>query len=616
MGLSITFQPTGIQIDAPRDATILEAAREGGIALQEVLDSPCGGQGLCGSCRVKIVEGETSVPSRVEQELLSAQDLANNHRLACQTVPLTSLVVETHPLHLSDRLHIQLTGLDEDVELDPPVRLMDISVTESPVGEPAAQWGRLCEVIEQQYNLSELTVDTDLRRDISDVFAYSSALVTVRDHEIINLRRETPRPGPLGLAVDLGTTKIAGYLVDLASGDVVAAEGLANPQLPFGSDVVSRLAEAVKNIRSHRKLREVVVEALQELVRILTDRIGAVSRDVEEVVVAGNTAMHHLFLNLPVAQLARSPFVPAVSEPILCKARELGMRLAPGAYLYMIPPIDGFVGGDHVAMILASRLDQAKSPTLGLDIGTNTEIALAREGRLACCSCASGPAFEGRHLSSGMPAAKGAVASLRLGPQGTVARYDTIGGGLPLGICGSGSLDILSEMVRLNIIDENGLLDPFHVLVRKADSGAEFLLFSAWEAGGGRDIVMTQRDISEIQLAKAAIASGIELLMATEEVNPEELSEVLVAGAFGSWLNPMSAVSIGMLPDIPVERIRQIGNAAGAGAIRALVSLSERRKAEKLAHHARRLDLATHPDFGGTFARALRFTFRGDRRDG
>ncbi len=617
MGWPITFQPSGNRIDAPRGVTILEAARMGEFALKRILESPCGGLGVCGRCRVRILDGEASLPSQVEHQFLSTEDLEQNLRLACQAVPLTPLVVETLPVDLGDSPRIELAGLDTDVDLDPPVRLVDFPSPDGIIGEETALLSALRSTMEEVYDLPGLTVDPELGRQITGDFLHTPLVATVRDHEIINLRPRALRPRALGLAVDLGTTKIAGYLVDLESGHIVAAEGLLNPQLPFGSDLVSRLAEALKDERTREDLSRVLVQAIQELALRLTERVGAVSSDVEEAVVAANTAMHHLFLNLPVDRLTKAPYVPAVTEPILAKARDIGLRLAPGAYVYMTPPIGGFIGGDHVAMILATGLHQADSPTLGLDIGTNTEIALGHDGTLTCCSCASGPAFEGGHLSQGMRAAKGALASLRLGPQGNVVRHDTIGGDPPLGLCGSGSLDTVAELVRLKIINENGLLDPSHPRVRNRndDGHPEFLLFSREECEGPRDIVMTQKDISEIQLAKAAIAAGVELLLQSAGLTPDQLSGVLVAGAFGSWLNPLSAVSVGMLPDVPLQRISRVGNAAGAGAVRSLVSVAERRGGEELAHRANKVDLANNPLFGGAFARALRFNSRSDNRD-
>jgi uncharacterized 2Fe-2S/4Fe-4S cluster protein (DUF4445 family) len=505
---------------------------------------------------------------------------------------------------------VAVVGVDPKVKIEPPVRRVDMTVSLEYRRESTTLWETISGELQRRYGLDGLAVDSELSRRAEAVSANFRAVVTLRAREIINLRVNQPVIRQLGLAIDLGTTKIAGYLVDLASGTVVAAKGLLNPQLPFGADVMSRLAQAMKDPQTHRRLGRVAVEGIQGLAGVLIQETGAAMSDVEEVIVAANTAMHHLLLGLPVKQLARAPYEPAVSHPIELKGRDLGLHVAPGAYVYVIPPIGGFVGGDHVAMILATRLNQAKSPTLGLDIGTNTEIVLANHGKLTCCSCASGPAFEGVHISVGMRAEQGALASVTLGPQGNVIHHDTIGGGYPLGMCGSGALDAISEMVRLNIVDQNGLLDRSHPRVRVSnrEGTPEFVLFPAAESGTGRDLAVSQRDIAQIQLAKAAIEAGIGLVLAKEGVDREQLSEVLVAGAFGSHLNPRSAVSIGMLPNLPLERIRQVGNAAGTGAIHALVSLSERRLAEDLACRARRLELTSCPDFSTAFAHALRFT--------
>jgi len=342
----------------------------------------------------------------------------------------------------------------------------------------------------------------------------------------------------------------------------------------------------------------------------LLARAGLEHDQVEDVLLVGNTAMHHLLLRLPVRQLAWAPYLPAVDGPIEIKAREIGLQTSPGAVAHFLPPVAGFVGGDHVAMILASRLHETSGAVLGLDIGTNTEIVLARSGDLVSCSCPSGPAFEGAHIHQGMRAVDGAISRVELTEAGLDINYETIGGRPPRGLCGSGVLDAVAELFLHGIVSDYGVLDRTHPRVRGGGDGpnARFLLVSAADSGLEHDLVLTQKDISEIQLVKAAIASGVELLLRSAGLKIEEIEKVVVAGAFGTHLRLESAVAIGLLPGLPLERFQQVGNAAGTGARMALVSLVERRLAEKIARRVKYLELTANPEFSGTFARALRFS--------
>jgi uncharacterized 2Fe-2S/4Fe-4S cluster protein (DUF4445 family) len=316
----------------------------------------------------------------------------------------------------------------------------------------------------------------------------------------------------------------------------------------------------------------------------------------------GNTAMHHLFLRLPVRQLALSPFVPAVSRALEVKAGELGLNIAPGAYVHLLPNIAGFVGADHVSMLLATDAWQVKETTVALDIGTNTEVSLICKGKIVATSCASGPAFEGGHIKYGMRAADGAIERLRI--DGDKIQYQTINGAPPVGICGSGILDSLSQLYLAGAIDESGRLVKSHRRVRRSKGQLEFILVSTKERKGKPAITITQHDIRELQLAKAAIRTGIQVLLETSGCAEDEIKQVIIAGAFGTYINVASAVAIGMLPSLPLNRFRQVGNAAGMGAKLALISLKSRVKAETAASKVSYIELASAPQFERNFIQA------------
>jgi len=319
--------------------------------------------------------------------------------------------------------------------------------------------------------------------------------------------------------------------------------------------------------------------------------------------VVGNTAMHHLLLRLPVEQLARAPHVPAVARALDIKARNLGLSVAPGASVHLLPNIAGFVGGDHVAMLLAINAWEAEGPMLAIDIGTNTEMSLVIRGEISSVSCASGPAFEGAHISSGMRAAPGAIEHLLIA--GQEIQYHTIHGTEPVGICGSGIFDTLAQLFTNGIIDKGGRIQKNHPRVRETQKGREFVVVSEAERDGGPAITITQEDVRELQLAKAAIQSGIQILLRDKGLSAVDLDEVVVAGAFGTYLNLSSAVAIGMLPAIPASRFRQVGNAAGMGAKIALISREKREAVQKGVHAIRYIELAVAPDFNKTFTQAI-----------
>ena len=402
----------------------------------------------------------------------------------------------------------------------------------------------------------------------------------------------------LGLAVDIGTTKIAGYLVDMESGKTLASKGLMNPQISYGEDVVSRIVAASKSPADAAKLQSLLAEALSRLSAELCTEINAAPTEIIEAVVVGNTAIHHLFLGLPVKQLGLAPYVPAVDEGMDIKAREIGLQIAPGAYVHLLPNIAGYVGADHVAMLLATRLSDAHGITLAIDIGTNTEICLNSGGRMTSVSCASGPAFEGAHIKFGMRAAPGAIEHVRLEKD----RLDiqTIAGEPPVGICGSGLLDVVAQLRLNNILDRGGRMGA-HSLVRIHNGGNEFVLV---ERQDHEPITVSQKDVRELQLAKAAIRLGIQALVIAEGLTENDIEQVIIAGAFGTFIDVKSAITIGMLPPLPLERFKQVGNAAGTGARLALISLSQRSKARQISQQDGYIELASVPNFNRKFAEA------------
>jgi len=497
---------------------------------------------------------------------------------------------------------VQVEGLEITVHPEPPVRAYRLQLAAPSLSAPQADADRLLEALNQQHQLHCGKVDIDVLRILSDQLRSWNweCQAIVRNDEVIAL---LPRPShQLGLAIDLGTTKIAGYLVDLSDGRTLAAKGSMNPQISYGEDIISRITGVVQSPDEGVQLQKLAVEAINELSADLCAEVSANTEEIVEAVVVGNTAMHHLFLGLPVRQLALSPFVPAVSRALDIKARALDLRIAPGAYVYLVPNIAGFVGADHVAMLLATEALQAEGPIVALDIGTNTEVSLVNKEEIATVSCASGPAFEGGHIKDGMRAATGAIERLRIA--GDSIQYQTIGEAPPIGICGSGILDAMAQLYLAGIIDEGGRIVENHPRVHTYKGQREFVLVSKEERGGQPAISITQQDIRELQLAKAAIRTGIQVLLEANGCSEDEIKQVIIAGAFGTYIDVASAVAIGMLPSLPLNRFRQAGNAAGMGAKLALISLSQRAKAQAVASRVNYIELASAPNFEQTFIQA------------
>ncbi len=609
MSVIIEFEPAGRRIEAEPGQTVIQAAR--GMFTHESggISAPCGGRGLCGRCRVRLVEGEFSPPNEVERRLLGRKGLDEGYRLACQAVIIGPAKVEIPPEALTGRQKLQLDGTDAAVVPEPAIKRYSIPLKTTSVDYPYSTWQQVEAFLAQNYGLSGLRIDPGLIGRVEALAGDDPITISIRGREITSAFLTGGMRKPVGLAVDLGTTKIAGFLVDLETGMTLAAEGILNPQIAYGEDVISRLAYALEGEEQYSRIVQVLREGLDRLLHALCGAAGVVPEDIEEAVIVGNTAMHHLLLRLPVNQLARSPYVPAVTLPLEIKARDLGLGMAFGAVAYLVPVVAGFVGGDHVAMILSSRIHEARGVTLGLDIGTNTEIVLARGGEMISCSCASGPAFEGAHIQQGMRAIDGAISRVEVADGGLKLHYETIGGSPPVGICGSGILDAVAGLYRAGVINYNGRLDVSHPRVRfnGERKAAEYVLVPSEESGFDRDVVITQKDISEIQLAKAAIAAGIKVLLEKAGLEEEDIEMVIVAGAFGTHLRLESAVAIGMLPDLPLERFQQVGNAAGAGARMILLSETERRRAEEIARNIKYIELAAMPEFSNNFLNQMRF---------
>ena len=595
----IDFQPIGRRIHAEYGTKIFEVTRDYGVGLASL----CGGKGTCGKCKVRILSGEVSPLDEREEKALSAEEIAQGYRLACLTKVYGDIKVEIPVESLVVSQRIQLSGEEKGAIVDPVVQTVTVSLSRPSNTDNRSDQVRLTDYLAENYGLKDIHIDLYAQRRLSSILRDNEwrAKIGLYGNEVVTAVRVEDRL--LGVAIDVGTTKIAAYLTDLETGEIMAAKGMMNPQIAYGEDVISRVSYAIDH--DGETLQHTVVDGLNQLIGELCSERDLAPDCIAEMVLVGNTAMHHLSLGLPVRQLILAPYVPAVSRPLYTKSRDIGIIVSPGAYVYTMPNIAGFVGADHVAMLLATGFNDVCATTMGIDIGTNTEITLATNGQLRACSCASGPAFEGAHIKNGMRAMAGAIEKVRI--NGASVTLQTIDDQPPIGLCGSGVLDAIAQLLGAGIIDEMGKLKS-SPCVRQTETGKEFVLARQDQSGTGKDITLTEKDISEIQLAKGAVASGIHILLENANIAWHKIDEVIIAGAFGTYIDVASAISIGMLPPLPVQRFSQVGNAAGVGAKLALISKTRRQTGVDISRRVSHVELTSYPGYLRVFANALRFS--------
>ncbi|MGD0709333.1 MAG: ASKHA domain-containing protein [Anaerolineaceae bacterium] len=593
--LKIDFEPIGRRVKVSPGTTILEAARLAGIDLVSV----CGGAGTCGRCQVRIRSGLASEITDTERKKLSEAEVKEGFRLACQTSLSEDTCIQVPPQSLTTPQRTQLEGQGDELPVTIDWKLAGLSMRLPSLDDLTADLTRFREGVSGA-GFSKVEIESSALVSLPEQLRKNQwdGQVVLRGMSGKKYRAVSFLPSatiPVGIAVDIGTTKIAMYLVDLQNGRTLAKSGAMNPQISYGEDVISRISYCNTHADGRKVLQSVLVETLNAMIEENCQTAGITRDQLVEGVMVGNTVMHHLFGGFPVQQLGEAPYVAAVSEAVELHAASIGLMMAPGAHIYLPPNIAGYVGGDHVAMLLATGTWNSKKNVIALDIGTNTEVCLASEGKLYCCSCASGPAFEGAHIQAGMRAARGAIERVEI-LNGNVF-VQSIGGLAPVGICGSGILDAVAEMTLAKIVDTRGSLRSGSPGVRARNDHQEFVLVTASESGTQDDIVITRSDVNQIQLAKAAIRAGVDVLLTEAKLDAQALDEFIVAGAFGTYLDLEHAVRIGMFPNLPLERFKQVGNAAGSGAKQLLVSKERRRAADLIAEKMRYIELTTYPGF-------------------
>ena len=590
---TLRFTQLDREISAQSGESLFQSARRHGVRIV----GACGGRGTCGTCVVHVAEGSVE---RVDAGFdATAEDAFSGKKWvrACQVRPCGDCRIEVAPRSLAVVVRAEIdTGADDErLPLDPTISNHDLVLAEATLADPLSDADRLRQAI----GVPVLAFDLAAARRLPGLLHEQSRALRARLRygEVIDVA--TSGRHALGLAVDLGTTNVAGFLVDLESGVRLAGLGIENPQAAWGADLISRINYAIGGAVPANELREAALEAINALAHDLCYAIGATRHDIVDVSVCGNTAMHHLLLGLPVRQLGRAPFVAAIREGIDAKARDLGLAVNPGAWIHIAPSIGGFVGGDHVSALLATESRWSEGRTsLVMDIGTNTEISLIHAGILRSVSSPSGPALEGGHISCGMRAAEGAIERVTLAADGALA-VRTIGNCEPVGLCGSGVLDALATLHRSGVVDVRGRIAEHHPVVVQHQGKRAVQL-----APG---VLLTQHDVRAVQLAKAAIRTAVDMLLVEAGLDTWQIDRIIIAGSFGAYIDIESGIEIGLFPDLPRERYDQVGNAAGVGVRMLLISGAARQRARELAASSRYIELSSRSGFQKRFLHNIGF---------
>ncbi|MGC2063373.1 MAG: ASKHA domain-containing protein [Thermodesulfovibrionales bacterium] len=629
MDHTIIFQPSGRRGLVPEGTTILDASRKLGVDIEAV----CGELIVCGKCRVNIMEGKfqkeditssmkhLSSLDEKESKVLERKDAEEHVRLACCSKIYGDVLVFVPEASRTGKQVVSKAAGRIKVKLKPAVRKYYLELPEPNLDDPLGDFERIEETLyKNNPKMKKLSIDYRALQKLPDILRKSDWKVTAtvwNDAEIIRVEAGKVEHN-IGLAVDIGTTSVAGYLTDLNTGNVIVTESMMNPQVRYGEDVMSRISYCMFNEETGLKeLQDTIIEGLNAIAKQATHKAGLSTDDISEMTIVCNTAMHHILLGINPEYMGVAPFTPALHHSVDIKAERLGIHILSAGNIHVLPIEAGFVGADNVGCLIADKPHKRKEMTLLIDIGTNGELVLGNRDKLISCSCATGPALEGAQIEFGMRAAPGAIERVKIDPKTLAATYKVIGSNRwsdgkvnmqAKGICGSAIIDVIAEMFLAGILKKNGQvnMDLKSPRIRKNDKGlSEYVLAWKHETAVDADIVVNQKDVRAIQLAKGALYSGCLIML--RKLGIKKFDRLAVAGAFGSHIDKVAAMAIGMFPDCDLKKVEYIGNAAGDGARIALLSTDERKEANVIARKVEYVELALEEDFNDRFGEAMQF---------
>lgn len=613
--LWVNVLPEDLWIKVKRGTTVYEALQQRGLDV----GGECGGVGTCGKCKVRVITA-VAPPDGQEVKLLSAEEREQGIRLACRVRVTKTTVVHTDIAPAEMELFQILKDGAAPAPVpaaDPLIARTTLQVQPPSMEHPESDFYRLRQALGPGFESLHISHHclSGLYRNLRRTDFQGNAILHRR--YLVGFEPVSSPSGRYGIIFDIGTTTLVGKLIDLTDGAEVGVISRLNSQSRFGSNVISRIQYVRLRKQGGKRMRELLLRDLNLIVRRLLEANGLPPESIFVAVAAGNTTMQHFLLDLDPSGIAEAPFSPVITEAVTFPASAMGLALHPNAVLYVLPSKSGYIGGDHIAFILATGAFAEKDRLiLGLDFGTNGEIFLGNRRRMLTCSTAAGPALEGARIHRGMIARAGAVEGVRVDETGL--HYDVIGNVKPKGLCGSGLVDMVAVLLHYGVVDASGLLGPERIseagdlfrsrVVPQADGDVhDFLVADPRESFYGDRILLTQRDIRELQLAKAAVAAGVQLLLEQMGARVEDVDRILLAGALGNYVNPYSAMRIGLLPVADPERIASMGNAASVGAQMALLDRRNWNKASAIVEHVEHLELSVHPNFYDHFVREMNF---------
>ena len=608
----VIFLPSGRRGEVPEGKTVLEASRELGVGIESL----CGGNRSCGKCKIKWVQGNLSPFTEEEGKLITESEKTEGVRLSCAAQILGNVQIFIPEESRTQKQVVRKEASERSIELKPAVALQFVELSPPSLHDPLGDFDRLQKALSERYPLPKIQIDYPALLKVSRVLRQGHWKVTAAtwmDREILDIKPDQA-DDLYGIAIDVGTTTIAAYLCNLRSGELIATQSMMNPQVVYGEDVMSRITYTVTHPDGLEKVHRSIIDALNQLIGAVAQRSSLSSEDILELTIVGNTAMHHLFLKIDPHYLAVSPFTPVVHRSMDIKARDLGLKVNASANVHILPIEAGFVGADNVGVLIAEEPYRQDAMVLIIDIGTNGELVMGNRERLLSSSCATGPALEGAHIKFGMRAAPGAIERVNIDPNSLEVNFKTIGentwqsepkSASAIGICGSGIIDVVAELFRNKIILQSGRFSEGipSPRLRISGQGPEFVVAWRDETSIGKDITITQQDIRNVQLAKAALYTGAKLMM--KKLGIEKLNKVILAGAFGTYINTEAAMILGMFPDCDLRNVYAVGNAAGDGARIALLNRDKRVEADEIARKVEYVELTIEKDFQKEFIDAL-----------
>ena len=622
----IDFEPISRRVIFSDDYSLYEILSE----LNVPISSICGGLGTCGKCKVLIQRGNEYLnnPTSSEKIFLSNNEIEDGWRLACQSKidikkkkNLETLQAPQFRVFLPRELlledfNILVSGISKGIEIKPAITKIFIEVKKPSLEEPIADFERIeSAILSKSLNLKrndEIEIDYNVLNDIPTLLRenqYKITLVLWNNTNVITCEPGNTLEENFGIAFDIGTTTIVGYLMNLNNGKIYAVDSKLNSQTAYGEDLITRLTFIKDNEENLQKLNSAVINDLNEIILNVCNKAKIHPSQIYEASVVGNSVMHHIFLGLNPVNIGLSPFIPIIQKNLNIKAKSLNLNILKTGNVYTSPLIAGFVGADTIGVILSSRIFNEKEITLAIDIGTNGEIIIGNRKILAVGSCAAGSALEGAHIGDGMRAASGAIDKIKINPKNFNVSFTTIKNKKPIGICGSGLVDVIAEMLKSKIITRSGnfnreIMD--HERFIKKDKNIEFIIVKNEETSLDKDITISQNDVRQIQMAKAAFYAGARIILNNLGSNLK-IKQVFLAGAFGNYINANNAKFIGMIPDINDDKIFQIGNAAGIGAQHCLLNKNLRNKAQTLLKKIQYIEIAVDKSFQKEYAEAMYF---------